>query len=393
VVLGRAERLRSFELSGELTGIVNQDRKVLRANARSLASEFETDQRDLVRAAPACHAPIRENVCHDARIVPVSRQNEGMHRPRTLVISAVASFVVALAVVVSPLARAEQVTGGRDVNPRLLVSAEWVGAHLTDRDVSILHVGANRNSYDAGHISGARFVALQDLLRARDGIPNELAPAADLVALFDRLGIGNEGTVVVYGDERGLHAARLFFTLEYLGHSGRVALLDGGLERWRREQREVTTELAPVPARTFTPRINPDVLVSLDPVRDISWSVRRFPGSGWLLIDARPDAQFTGTQPGDGVTRPGHIPGAAGIFWERTLVSQEMPVLRPAHELRKLLEEAGARADTHIVTYCRTGVQASFAYFVARYLGYTVKMYDGSFIEWSRAQDTEVATR
>jgi thiosulfate/3-mercaptopyruvate sulfurtransferase len=272
----------------------------------------------------------------------------------------------------------------------MLVSTEWLSAHLDDRRTSILHVGRDRASYDAGHIPGARFVALGDLVVARDGLPNELPPASQLARVFEKLGVGDEGRIVVYGDGRGLFAARVFFTLDYLGHGDRVALLDGGLEQWRAERRPVTTEGTPVRGQSFVARVDPDVLVTLPAVRDISWGIARSNDRTLALIDARPAAEYSGERPGEGIARGGHIPGAAGIFWERLLVSPDTPVLRPASELQQMLDEAGVRPGARVVTYCRTGVQASFAYFAARYLGYSVKMYDGSFIEWSGAPGTDV---
>ena len=77
---------------------------------------------------------------------------------------------------------------------------------------------------------------------------------------------------------------------------------------------------------------------------------------------------------------------------EKNLVSKENPVLRPVAELRKLYEAAGATKDKTVVSYCRTGVQASHTYFVAKYLGYNVAMYDGSFLEWSNTESTPVST-
>ena len=274
----------------------------------------------------------------------------------------------------------------------MVVTTAWLAAHANDPGLSVLHVGADRETYEAGHIPGALFVALREIAVTREGTPNELPSAADLAGLFEKLGIGDSGRVVLYGDEQGLLAARLFFTLDYLGHGNRAALLDGGLETWRAEGRAVSTHEPAWSPHPFTPRLNPDVLVTLPIVRDVSWLVTRRRDAPWVLIDARPGAQFTGAEPGADIERPGHIPGANSVFWQRALVSTDRPVLRPTAELRRLYEEAGAAPGRAIVSYCRTGVQASFAYFVARYLGYRVKMYDGSFVEWSKAAGSEVAT-
>jgi thiosulfate/3-mercaptopyruvate sulfurtransferase len=92
------------------------------------------------------------------------------------------------------------------------------------------------------------------------------------------------------------------------------------------------------------------------------------------------------------VQRPGHIPGAANLFWEETIESPDRPALRGVEELRAMFEAAGASPGDTVVTYCRTGMQASFAYFVARHLGYEAKMYDPSFLDWSRRTELPVET-
>lgn len=299
-------------------------------------------------------------------------------------------LIVSLVLFCFPASALAQPVGGVRPAPDLIVGTAWLAKHASDPNLAILHVGTDRKVYDSGHVPGARFLSLRDIAVSRDGTPNELAPVGDLARVFEALGVGDRGRIIVYGDEQGLFAARVFFTLEYLGHGDRVALLDGGLEKWKTENRPIETAAPETVSRPFTPRVNPDVLVTLQEVRDIAWTIGK--GTpGWILIDARPEAQFTGAEAGEGVTRAGHIPGAANLFWQKAIVSTEDPRLRPATELRRLMEGAGARVGSKVVTYCRTGVQASFAYFVARYLGYPVRMYDGSFLEWSRAGDTAVA--
>jgi thiosulfate/3-mercaptopyruvate sulfurtransferase len=293
----------------------------------------------------------------------------------------------------SPVARAQ---GPRASSPapavrsEMLVSTEWLAGRLGDPKVVVLHVARERADYDKGHVPGARFVAWGEITATRDGVPNELAPVSDLRKVFERVGVGDDSRVVLYGDNSGLSAARAYFTLDYLGHGERAALLDGGLEKWRAERRAVSTEVPEVKAARFTPRVRAASVIGLDVVRDLSWVVTNVPAPDVALIDARPADEYTGAKPGDGVPRGGHIPGAANLFWMQNVASKENPVLRPAAELRKLYEAAGAAPGRKVVTYCRTGGQASHTYFTAKYLGYDVLMYDGSFFEWSNAAGTPV---
>lgn len=278
------------------------------------------------------------------------------------------------------------------VRSEMLVSTPWLAQHLNNPLVVVLHVARERAHYDQGHIPGARFVAWNEITATRDGVPNELAPVADLQKLFERLGIGDQARIVLYSDNSGLSAARAYFTLDYLGHGGRAALLDGGLEKWKAERRAISTSMVEPATARFTPRVRAHTVTNLDVVRDLSWTATNLASPSVVLIDARPVDEYTGTKPGEGVPRGGHIPGAANVFWMQNVVSRENPLMRSAAELRRLYEAAGAGRGDTVVTYCRTGGQASHAYFTLKYLGYDVVMYDGSFIEWSNREGTPVVT-
>ena len=278
------------------------------------------------------------------------------------------------------------------VRSEMLVSTGWLAGRLSDPKVVVLHVARERAHYDKGHVPGARYISWGEITATRGGVPNELAPVADLQKLFERLGVGDDGRIVLYGDNSGLSAARAYFTLDYLGHGERAALLDGGLEKWQSERRAVSTEEPLVTAARFTPRVRASAVTGLNVVRDLSWATTNVSAPNVTLIDARPADEYTGAKPGDGVPRGGHIPGATNLYWMQNVVSKENLVMRPAAELRRLYEAAGAAADRKVVTYCRTGGQASHTYFTAKYLGYDVVMYDGSFFEWSNAADTPVVT-
>lgn len=298
------------------------------------------------------------------------------------------------------------------LQPGLLVSVNQLAERLNDPGTVILHVG-RRAGYDAGHIPGARFLPLSSLVTEQGGVPNELPSVEALDAAFEEAGVSNNSRVVLYGDLGGLAATRAFFTLDYLGHAN-VSVLNGGLESWRAAGREVTTAAPTVTRGTFDPRPRPELLATAEYVRD------HLRDTTVVLIDARPPAEFSGETPGDGVTRPGHIPGAQNLFWRNLVVSEERPELRstnvvfslfgltgarlaaqverdreearrdarrrgsPTREERRAERDAPPAQGTTVVVYCRTGVQASYLYFVSRYLGYQTKLYDGSFVDWSR---------
>jgi thiosulfate/3-mercaptopyruvate sulfurtransferase len=288
--------------------------------------------------------------------------------------------------------RAQQKEKPHAVRSEMIVSTAWLAGHLNDPKVVVLHVARERSHYDGGHIPGARFVGWGEITATRDGVPNELAPVADLQKLFERLGIGDDARIVLYGDNSGLSAARAYFTLDYLGHGGRAALLDGGLEKWNAERRAISTDVVETKTAQFTPRVRASAVTNLDVVRDLSWTATKVPSPSVVLIDARPVDEYTGTKPGEGVPRGGHIPGAANVFWMQNVVSKENPALRSPAELRRLYEEAGVQHGRTVVAYCRTGGQASHTYFTLKYLGYDVVMYDGSFFEWSNTDGAPIVS-
>lgn len=274
------------------------------------------------------------------------------------------------------------------VRTEMLVTTDWLAKNLADKNVFVLHVARERKAYDDGHIPGARFVALGDILATRDGIPNELPPVEKLQKYFETLGIGDSGRIVIYGDSNGLSAARTYFTLDYLGHGDRAALLDGGLERWKAEKRQLETQPANINSAKFTPRLRTDVVAELSAMRDLSKMASNVAESSVAIIDARPEEQYIGsTNP-----RSGHIPGAASVYWMQHLTSATDLTMKPVTELKKLYEAVGLKPDQKAVTYCNTGIQASHAYFTLKYLGYDVKMYDASFTEWSKAEGTSTVT-
>jgi thiosulfate/3-mercaptopyruvate sulfurtransferase len=275
---------------------------------------------------------------------------------------------------------------GSEAGSKLLVQTGWLAAHLNDSNVVVLHVAPNRTSYDAGHISGARFLPLSDVAVTRNGIPNQLPTVDAMKIAFERVGVGDKSRVVIYGDMSGLFAARAYFALDYLGHGTHAALLDGGLEKWKAEHRNLSTAVPASKSVTLKVKARPELVADLSAMKQI------VAGNKTTLIDARPPDEYSGTKAGDGVPRAGHIPGAKNVFWMENLASKDNPVLKPAPEMLAKYEAAGVKRGKNVVVYCRTGVQASHDYFTLKLLGFNPVLYEGSFFEWSNAPGTPIKT-
>jgi thiosulfate/3-mercaptopyruvate sulfurtransferase len=270
----------------------------------------------------------------------------------------------------------------------MVVQTAWLERHLSDPNLVVLQIGRDPNEFEQ-HIPGARFIKLSELAVRRGDAVNELPADSDIAKLFGNLGVSDNDRVILYDNAGGLFAARAYFTLDYAGHGDRAALLDGGLKKWIAEKRGLTAESAAIRPTTFTVNANRKLVVDLAQMQEL---VQRAKIGDAALLDARPYDQYTGEKPFAGIRRSGHIPGAESVPWITTLESADDPVLVPESELRHLFADAGVRRGNPVITYCVTGIQAAHLYFVLKFLGYSPKLYDGSFMEWSNAPDTEVAT-
>ena len=262
-------------------------------------------------------------------------------------------------------------------NPNLVVSTQWLSDHLSDPNLIIVHIGHDHDDYAAAHIPGARFLAM-DKFVSKEGPGTELLPADQLKANLEAIGISDNSRVVYYAPDWDPMATRLFFTLDYLGHGDQAALLDGGMDRWLQEKRPTSSEEPKITSGTLTVHLHPEIVASMETMTKLV--AQTHSPSDVVIIDARPGKRY----------RAGHLPGAEPMFWETALVNQDKPLLLSPEELRQKFAAAGVTQGKKVISYCEVGYQASYTYFLARYLGYPAAMYDGSYNEWSGAKQPVV---
>lgn len=269
------------------------------------------------------------------------------------------------------------------VRSEMLVSTTWLERHLNDRDLVVFQIGQDRGQFDSGHIPGSHFVRLDELVEQHSNSLNELPSATDLAETFANLGVGDRSRIVLVDAVGGVLAARAYFTLDYLGHGDHAALLDGGLRAWVAESKMLSTSQSVITRTEFHPHVHPDILVTTAQMRHLSLAVGEG-ASGYALLDARPMAEYSGLVNSESVPQAGHIAGSESLYWKKLIRSEGNPQLLDPEDLARQFENAGAGPGKLVVTYCRTGMQSSFTYFVAKYLGYKAAMYDGSVYEWVR---------
>ncbi len=264
------------------------------------------------------------------------------------------------------------------VRESMLVSADWLAGRLEDKNVIVLHVAANPKGYEAGHIPGAHYLGWKRLVRTVGGVANELPPLEDLTELVRGFGIERGKRVVIYDEGSGIVAARAYFTLDYLGLGDNSSLLDGQLALWKAEGRPLSVQTPPAVRSTFEPAVNEQVLIGMSEL------LATLGGNGPepTLLDCRPPDRFGA----------GHIPGARNLSALAPIVSPEKPLLLSAAKLRELYRRAGTAEDRPVVAYCRTGRTASLNYFTLKYLGYDVRLYDGSFSQWRGVENNPIET-
>lgn len=261
-----------------------------------------------------------------------------------------------------------------------LVSTQWLANNLGEADVVSVDASAflptdrrdPNAEFLAAHIPGARFLDINAVADKSNPAPHMLPPAADFAAAMSELGVGRDDRIVVYDNSPLRTAARGWFMFRHFG-AERVAILDGGFQKWRAEGRPVESGNARPRAARFEARERGGEVVSKEAI---------LAGPGVPILDARGKARFEGSEadprPNVGA---GHIPGSKNLPF--ALLYREDGTLKSEEELRAAFEALRVNPEEPFIASCGSGVTANSIIFAAQRLGGRHgRLYDGSWSEW-----------
>ncbi len=273
--------------------------------------------------------------------------------------------------------------GLRAVANDVLVTTQWLSENLNNPNVRIVEVSVEPGVFERGHIPGAvNFRWHTDLV---DQVKRDIISKEAFEQLLSKNGIGNETTVVLYGDNNNWFAAWGAWVFTVYGH-GKVKLLDGGRNKWQKENKQVTTRPASAtPAKYKVAKVNTHLRARLTDVLAVAEG--RQTGS---LVDIRSPKEYSGAiiAP-EGIQelaiRAGHVPGAVNVPWG-TIVNPDDGTFLPKEKLREIYASKGIDGKKPVIVYCRIGERSSHTWFALHFLlGYDVRNYDGSWTEYGNA--------
>ncbi len=259
------------------------------------------------------------------------------------------------------------------------------GPAQVDPGASTFVDARSMEQYRAEHVYGARHAPIETLETRQAGDEGFVPDAEGLASALGAIGIGPDDDVVVYGSSVGSRVSRVAFALEYLGHKGEIAVLNGGYEAW-------SGRVGVGPGRResvdYDPDPQDDLVVTREWIADRLGRFNADDGPG--LVDVRPPEAYLGARQADALVasnaRHGHLPGAINVRWIGNIDGREL--VEPGTLAELYFSRAGLSQSGTVVVYGQGNVNPTNTWLVLRALGADdVRLYEGGFGEWANVDE------
>ena len=275
------------------------------------------------------------------------------------------------------------------------VSTEWLASHIDDKSLMILDVQPNIHDYIMGHIPNAIYLNEGLLRSAWKGLPAMYVSPESIKPALDRTGLDpNKPTVIYSGAGRyskctgglgdGLEQPMMAYSLARFGHN-KLYILDGGIEKWKEEGRELTKVYPDCKESDFNVKVQRDYFVTYDEFKAMK------DRKDVVVFDARPVDIY---EQGGLWPKLGHIPGAFSLPWRGLMTKDNARLLKSDDELKEIVDKFEITPDKTLLIYCGTGREATNEFCILKWhLGHDkIKIFEGSFTEWSSHPENPTVT-
>jgi thiosulfate/3-mercaptopyruvate sulfurtransferase len=271
-------------------------------------------------------------------------------------------------------------------HPLALIEAGELLAFQKNEHVRIIDF-REREIFDKGHVPQAIPIWRSDIEDHTHHVEGMMATKPEMEKLFSSLGISAQDTLIVYDDQAGVNAARLWWVLKTYGFN-QVRLLNGGFQSWQQQQGPVSSFYETLPAQRFVFPAEDAPHLKID--KDSLHALMKL--KHWTLVDARTADEHSGKRLKKGAKSAGRIPGSLNIDWADAVDYHGTKKFRTADQLQTIYKGLPQNKNNPVVVYCHSGVRSAHTSFVlTQLLGYTrVYNYDGSWLEWSASEGAPI---
>lgn len=268
-------------------------------------------------------------------------------------------------------------------NPDLIISASELNSKFENENLKIIDV-RNSAKYLLGHLPQSVNMWGDDLTNPEGWVPGLIPSPEQFSAVLQEKGINNNSEIIIYDDNDGLWAARLWWIFNVYGHQD-VKVLEGGYDSWK--EADFETKMLPYnpDQGDFTVKdVNNEWIVNSDTIAE------NLDNPNFVILDTRAEAEYLGEESNSGAPRKGRIPDSIHVEW--TEVLNEDNSFKSAEEIIDIYQSKGITKDKEVIApLCHTGVRAAHTFFALRLVGFNnLKLYDESWVGWSNRSDLPI---